>query len=139
MHICIYIYRLVPIAQKLLNNGLKTNVLQTVSEHFYKWKENYNIQIKFHNNCIKYNNNSLLLVHNGTRHSNFSDLAIWNPRTTRWTNMIGKIDEKLAFNQINIVQALYLKDKLNNQLDDSDSKKSINSYVKTQDNLKLIH
>jgi len=103
---------LLPIAQKLLQTGCTKPLLQTVSEHFYRWSENWISQQTLTAASRRHHSDDKCLVFTGTRHSNFSDVGGWNPRLSRMVKAIGKLDENRAFQLFNTVQVLYLNEQL---------------------------
>lgn len=125
-----------PIAKSLLSNGVKQPLLQTVSEHFYKWSENWDVQQQFIHASRKHNNQQIdqCLVFHGTRHNNFSDVAAWNPVLTRVIKAIGSIDEQTAFKQINTVQYLWIDQQLDVNINNPSI--TLDEYIRSQSNIK---
>ena len=82
---------MLPVHDLVTSVRLRIPTLITISEGFYKWDGNYRpLRDLFHS--FPQPSSSRMLMIEGSAHSNFSDVGLFNATLTKWTGTIGKID-----------------------------------------------
>ena len=84
---------LLPVHELVKSVRLRIPTLITISEGFYKWDGNYRpLRELFHS--FPQPSDSRMLMIEGSAHSNFSDVGLFNATVTKWLGTIGKIDHE---------------------------------------------
>ncbi|DAZ93911.1 TPA: hypothetical protein N0F65_010113 [Lagenidium giganteum] len=87
--------------------GSRIPVVHIISEHFANWKENMDDMKKHMYGCT--HPQSALLVLEGSRHNNFSDLPLFSPIVNRLVLASGKIDPRYALEATASLSAAFLR------------------------------
>lgn len=86
--------------------GARAPVLHVLSEHFWRWKDNFASTKRHAQGCT--HAESRLVVLRGSRHNNFSDIPLFSPRVNRWMKAAGAIDPYYALRAVGQLSAAFL-------------------------------
>ncbi len=97
-----------PVKEELVAEGLTVPTLFTLSDQFHVWDENMSVlQSLFDKSRTRHIAHELMVLR-GSRHSNFSDPALFSQFIARKIKQIGTIDFRLGLKLLNCIQLAFL-------------------------------